>query len=94
MPVSVAQHQNRVYVLNQGGSGAVVVFNLDSTGHPSRIPNATALLSAKLVAGEDVSVSPDGQFVVVIEQLVDPASFTRRAITLTCLGFRPMELSD
>jgi len=74
MPVSVAQRQNRVYVLNQGGSGAVVGFNMDPVGHLTQIPNSTALLSADLVAGADVSISPDGQFVVVIEQLANPGS--------------------
>jgi 6-phosphogluconolactonase len=74
MPVSVAQRQNRVYVLNQGGSGAVVGFNLDTVGHLTKIPNSTALLSADLVAGADVSISPDGQFVVVIEQLAAPGA--------------------
>jgi len=68
-PVSVAQRQNVVYVLNQGGSGAVVGFKLDASGHLKEIPKSTALLSSILVAGQDVTISPDGQFVVVIELL-------------------------
>jgi 6-phosphogluconolactonase (cycloisomerase 2 family) len=66
-PVSVAQRQNVVYVLDQGGSGAVVGFKLDASGHLKEIPKSTALLSSNLVAGQDVTISPDGQFVVVIE---------------------------
>jgi len=79
MPVSVAQRQNRVYVLNQGGSGAVVGFNMDPTGHLTRIHKSIAFLSATFVAGEEVSISPDGHFVVVIEQLTDPASSTQKS---------------
>ena len=89
MPVSIAQRQNRVYVLNQGGSGAVVGFNMDLVGHLTRIPNSSALLSANLVAGEEVSISPDGQFVVVIEQLVDPASTTQKSNNIDTFRIQP-----
>lgn len=89
MPVSVAQRRNRVYVLNQGGSGAVVGFNMDPMGHLTRIPNSTALLSANLVSGEEVSISPDGQFVVVIEQLVDPASPTQKRNNIDTFRIQP-----
>jgi 6-phosphogluconolactonase len=89
MPVSVAQRQNRVYVLNQGGSGAVVGFNMDPSGHLTRIPSSIALLSAKLVAGVDVSISPDGRFVVVVEQLTDPASATQKSNNIDTFRIRP-----
>ena len=89
VPVSVAQRQNRVYVLNQGGTGAVVGFNMDPVGHLTKIPNSTALLSANLVAGEEVSISPDGQFVVVIEQLVDPASTTQKSNNIDTFKIQP-----
>jgi len=89
MPVSVAQRQNRVYVLNQGGSGAVVGFNMDPVGHLTRIHNSIALLSATFVAGEEVSISPDGQFVVVIEQLTDPTSSTQKSNNIDTFRIQP-----
>jgi 6-phosphogluconolactonase len=70
-PVSVAQRQDVVYVLNQGGSGAVVGFKLDGTGHLTNIPKSTAFLSSSFAFGQDVSISPNGQFVVVIELVSD-----------------------
>lgn len=88
-PVAVAQWNNRVYVLNQGGSGAVVGFNMDPLGHLGKIPNSTALLSANLVSGSDISISPDGQFVVVIEQLVDPTSTTQKSNNIDTFRIRP-----
>src|SRR5262249_6354414 len=54
-------------------------FRLSDTGRLSPIPHAVALLSANLVAGEEVSISPDGQFLVAIEQLTDPASPTQKS---------------
>ena len=89
MPVSVAQRQNRVYVLNQGGSGAVVGFNMDFFGHLAKIPNSTALLSGPFVSGADVSISPDGQFVVVMEQLVDPLSITQKSNNIDAFRIQP-----
>jgi len=89
MPVSVAERQNHVYVLNQGGSGAVVGFNVDSVGHLTRIPKSIALLSANFVAGQDVSISPDGQFVAVIELFVDPFSFTQKSNNIDVLRIQP-----
>lgn len=89
MPVSVAQQRNRVYVLNQGGSGAVVGFNVDHAGHLTKIPNSTALLSANLVSGAQVSISPDGQFVVAIEQLVNPLSFTQKSNNIDVFKIQP-----
>ncbi len=68
LPVSVAQRGNRVYVLNQGSTGVITGFDLES-GRLRRIPNATGFLSGPLVAGVQVGISPDGQFLVAIEQL-------------------------
>lgn len=70
-PVSVAQRQDVVYVLNQGGSGAVVGFKLDGSGHLTQIPKSTAFLSSSFAFGQDVTISPNGQFVVVIELVSD-----------------------
>ena len=68
-PVSVAQYGRLVYVLNQGGYGAVTVFSVDAGGRLKQIPNSTMLLSATGLGGASIAVSPDGQFLAVIERL-------------------------
>ena len=68
-PVSVTQHGQFVYVLNQGSYGGVTVFNLDRSGHLTPVPNSTVLLSGNDVGGASVAVSPDGQFLAVVERL-------------------------
>ena len=68
-PVAVAQHQNFVYVLNQGGPGSVVGFRIGSQGHLQEIENSTAFLSANATGGASITISPDGQFLAVTERL-------------------------
>jgi len=68
-PVSVAEHNGTVYVLNAGGNGAIVAFRADGVGHLSQIPNSTALLTARNSGGGDITVSPNGKTLVVIEKL-------------------------
>lgn len=70
-PVSVAQHGHFVYVLNQGGYGAIAVFNVDQNGHLREVPNSTTLLSATSLGGSSIAVSPDGQQLSVVERLPD-----------------------
>ena len=67
-PVSIAQRGNSVYVLNSGGAGSVVGFRLESNGHLHKIPNSTAFLSANATGGASISISPDGNFVAVVER--------------------------
>lgn len=67
-PVSVAEHNGTVYVLNAGGNGAIVAFRADRVGHLSQIPNSTAHLTAMNSGGSDISVSPDGKSLAVIEK--------------------------
>src|ERR1700723_1395606 len=45
-PVAVAQIQNRLYVLNQGGAGSVVGFQIGFGGKLLPIANSTTFLSA------------------------------------------------
>jgi 6-phosphogluconolactonase len=67
-PVAVAEHNGTVYVLNAGGNGAIVAFRADRVGHLSQIPDSTVLLTATNSGGSDISVSPNGNTLVVIEK--------------------------
>ena len=68
-PVSVAQFGSFVYVLNQGGYGGVTVFSIEGHGQLRKVSNSTFLLSNTGAGGASVSVSPNGQFLVVVERL-------------------------
>ncbi len=70
-PVTAAQYQNVVYVLNQGGAGSVAAFRLDGNGHLREIDNSTQFLSANATGGASISVSPDGRFLAVVERLAN-----------------------
>jgi len=70
-PVSIAQRGKSVYVLNSGGAGSVVGFSLDQNGHLHRIANSTAFLSANATGGASISISPDGEFVAVVERIAN-----------------------
>ena len=67
MPTSVTQVRDLVYVLNAGGNGSVSGFHLLGNGHLLPIPNSTHYLSDTPSAPTDVVLSPNGQFLVVIE---------------------------
>jgi 6-phosphogluconolactonase (cycloisomerase 2 family) len=67
-PVAVAEHNGIVYVLNAGGNGAIVAFRADRFGHLSQIPDSTALLTATNSGASDISISPNGNTLVVIEK--------------------------
>ena len=70
-PVAIALSQNRVYVLNQGGAGSVVGFQMGFRGQLVPIANSTAFLSANAVGGSSISISPDGQTLAVVERLTN-----------------------
>jgi len=70
-PVAVAQHNNLVYVLNSGGAGSVVGFELDFGGNLTQIENSTKFLSANATGGGSIAISPDGQFLAVTERLAN-----------------------
>ncbi|GGG97265.1 lactonase family protein [Silvibacterium dinghuense] len=67
-PVSVAEHNGTVYVLNAGGSGAIVAFHADAAGRLHEIPHATVYLTAANDGASDIAVSPNGKTLVVIEK--------------------------
>src|ERR1700721_1428173 len=70
-PVAIAQSQNRLYVLNQGGAGSVVGFQMGFGGQLFPIANSTAFLSANAAGGSSISISPDGQTLAVVERLTN-----------------------
>lgn len=70
-PVAVAQWGSLVYVLNSGGPGSVVGFRFDNDGRLRQIPDSTQFLSANATGGSSISISPDGQFVAIVERLAN-----------------------
>jgi 6-phosphogluconolactonase len=66
-PTSVTQVRDLVYVLNAGGNGSVSGFRLLGNGHLLPIPNSTHYLSKSATAPTDAVLSPNGQFLIVIE---------------------------
>jgi 6-phosphogluconolactonase len=67
LPTSVTQAGALVYVLNAGGNGSVTGFHLLGNGHLLSIPNSTRYLSGSAPVPTDVVLSPNGQFLVVVE---------------------------
>jgi 6-phosphogluconolactonase (cycloisomerase 2 family) len=68
MPVAIAEHNNLIYVLNQGGPGSVVGFRLSYGGQLTQIPKSTKYLSGTDKVGSSIAISPNGQEVVVTER--------------------------
>ena len=66
-PVAVAQHGNLLYVLNAGGSSAVVGFSLQH-GRLSAIPSSRSFLSTNTSGPGGLAFSPDGRFLTVVEK--------------------------
>jgi 6-phosphogluconolactonase (cycloisomerase 2 family) len=67
LPTSVTQVGDLVYVLNAGGNGSVAGFRLIGNGRLSPIQNSTHYLSGPTTAPRDVVFSPNGQFLIVVE---------------------------
>ena len=70
-PVSIAQWGNTLYVLNSGGAGSVVAFNISPFGQLQQIGKSTVFLSANATGGASISVSPNGQTIAVVERLAN-----------------------
>lgn len=68
-PIAIAQFGNFVYVVNTAGNGAVVGFRLNPDGHLQQIQNALQFLTSTGTGGSSISVSPNGQFLSVIERI-------------------------
>lgn len=67
-PIAVTEFSGRVYVLDAGGSGAIVAFEEDGVGKLHEIPNSRAFLTGSNSGASSISVSPDGHWLVVIEK--------------------------
>jgi len=68
-PIAVAEHNHVVYVLNAGGNGAVVPFRADGFGRLHKIQNSSAFLTGLNSGASSISVSPNGQWLIVIEKV-------------------------
>lgn len=68
-PLSVAQYRNLFCVLSAAGSGSIVAFHLDGTGHLQEIANSTTYLTATNSGGSSLSISPNGQVLAVTERV-------------------------
>ena len=67
-PVAATEHNGTVYVLNAGGSGAIVAFKADGFGRLHEIQNSFAFLTGTNSGGSSISVSPNGKWLIVIEK--------------------------
>jgi 6-phosphogluconolactonase len=70
MPVSVAEHNGLVYVLNRDDTDgdSISGFRLQQDGTLVPIPGTTTALSAPATGAAQIALSPDGRYVVVTEQ--------------------------
>jgi 6-phosphogluconolactonase (cycloisomerase 2 family) len=66
-PTSVAVHDDRLYALNAGGSGNVASFSVED-GALTALAGGTSALSGSSTAPAQVSVTPDGEQLVVTER--------------------------
>lgn len=72
-PVSVSVRGNRLYALNAGGDGNISGFRVNN-GRLAPLANSTRSLSGTATAPAQVSITPDGDGIVVTEkatQLID-----------------------
>jgi 6-phosphogluconolactonase len=67
-PVAVTEHNGTVYVLDAGGSGAIVAFKVDGFGRLHAIENGSVFLTGTNSGGSSLSVSPNGAWLVAIEK--------------------------
>jgi 6-phosphogluconolactonase (cycloisomerase 2 family) len=67
-PIAVTEHNGTVYVLNAGGSGAIVAFKADGFGRLHEIQNSSAFLTGANSGASSISVSPNGRWLIVIEK--------------------------
>jgi 6-phosphogluconolactonase (cycloisomerase 2 family) len=66
-PAAIAEYQGLVYVLNKGGQGSVVGFQLNYGGKLTEIQDSTAFLSGTYTGGGSIAFSSDGKFLLVTE---------------------------
>lgn len=71
MPVSLALHDDTLYVLHAGSPNNITGFTLTQQDTLVAIPNSTRPLSASDTAPGQVAWSPSGQLLVVTEKTTD-----------------------
>lgn len=67
-PVSIAQYDDLVYVLNAGGSGNISGFKLNDNGTLSPINNSTRPLSSATAGAAQISFTNNGKVLVITEK--------------------------
>lgn len=70
-PVSLAIHNNLLYVLNSGGAGAVAGFLVQGNGQLHPVANSGHYLSAASAGGSSIDFSPDGKYLLATERLTN-----------------------
>jgi 6-phosphogluconolactonase len=69
MPISIAVHENLVYVLNAGGTPNIAGFTLNSKNRLVYLPGSERSLAGGTAANPaEISFSPDGDVLVVTEK--------------------------
>lgn len=76
-PVSIAQYNGLVYVLNAGGTGNISGFRLDENDKLTPIPNSTRPLSSTSAGAAQISFARNGSVLVITEKA------TNKLITYT-----------
>ncbi len=71
MPTSVTERDGRVYVLNAGGMGSIVGYNLSQAGILTPLPGAPAPLSSSMAAAAQVGITPDGKQLICSERATE-----------------------
>jgi 6-phosphogluconolactonase len=64
----VTEHNDTVYVLNAGGSGAIVAFKADGFGSLHEISKSEVFLTGDNSGASSISVSPNGKWLIAIEK--------------------------
>ena len=67
-PVSIAQHEDIVYVLNAGGTNNISGFHMSDNGTLQAIANSTRPLSASNTGPAQISFVNEGKVVVITEK--------------------------
>ncbi len=70
-PVSLAIHNDLLYVLNSGGAGSVSGFRVGRAGRLTPILGSTHLLSGPSAGGASIDFSPDGTVLAATERLAN-----------------------
>ena len=67
-PISLTVHDDRLYVLNAGGAGAITGFRIASNGHLQPIADSTRPLSSTVAGAAEISFDREGEILAVTEK--------------------------